>query len=253
MPIVVIHNWPDAGPELIQRVAAATGQLAFEVRQRMLGGGPVVIAKFADAGAAEDLRVRLGLAEVPALVFDERKPSLTGSPFPVRHFSLGADSIRLGTAAGKQEDLRYETISLIIAATTVVSHQETTISTTERKFSLGKTVLAGGLPMTRKVTKEVSTSSEERDELLAVFAAGESRFYHFFKSRLDYSGLGERKQLTRDLNFNTLRDELRRRAPQASYDDRLLKRAGLARLLGTSFDPDDNLGLACEILALTLR
>jgi hypothetical protein len=47
--------------------------------------------------------------------------------------------------------------------------------------------------------------------------------------------------------------ELRRLSPRASYDDRLLKRVGLARLLGPALDPETNLDLAAEILARSLR
>jgi hypothetical protein len=60
-------------------------------------------------------------------------------------------------------------------------------------------------------------------------------------------------QFTRDLNFAQLKKELRRLAPQAVYDDRLLKRAALIRLLGPTLSPETDLDLAFEVLARSLR
>jgi hypothetical protein len=75
----------------------------------------------------------------------------------------------------------------------------------------------------------------------------------FNRAAMNYDGLGAAMKLTRALNFSHLTNELRRLAPQACYDDRLLKRAGLVRLLGPALSPETDLDLAFEILARSLR
>jgi len=172
-------------------------------------------------------------------------------PFMVRQFTLHDGTLQLETAAGQSEKLQYKEISLLLAATAVVGQTESTATVTERKFSLGKTMLAGGIPMTKKVKQTMTLQSEERDEVLCLFAIGH-RPVLFRREAMNYAGLGEAMQLSRELNFNYLKSELRRRAPQAVFDDRLLKKAGQVRLLGSSLDPDTHLDLAFEILARTL-
>ena len=67
------------------------------------------------------------------------------------------------------------------------------------------------------------------------------------------NGLGDAIQLTRDLNFSYLKTELRRLAAKSRYNDRLLKRAGLVRLLGPALNPEADLDLAFEILSRSLK
>jgi hypothetical protein len=70
---------------------------------------------------------------------------------------------------------------------------------------------------------------------------------------MSYDGLGDAMQVSRDLNFGYLKNALRRLAPQATYNDRLLKRAALVKVLGPALSPEADLDLAFEILARSLR
>jgi len=250
MHVVVIHHWQEENPAVTQTVADALGMLVFEMRQRMVGGGPVVIASYADPQQAEALADGLQQAGVPTLVIDTESLRTRFKPFLVRLFSLHDTNLQLETAGGQSEKFPYAEISLILAATTVAGQSETTATVTERKFSLGKTMMAGGIPMTKKVKQEITVRSEERDEVLCLYAAGRAPAL-FRRGAMNYAGLGEAMQLSRELNFAYLKSELRRRVPQAGFDDRLLKRPGQVRLLGTTLDPDANLDLAFEILART--
>jgi hypothetical protein len=247
MQIVVIHGWPQNDPAVAQTVAEVLGLLVFEVRQRMVGDGPVVIAKFADPQAAESVRKRLEQGGVPVLLIDSDQRQ---NPFAVRLFAFTDTSLQIATAAGEVRAIPFARITHLLTATTVVVPAASGARVTERKFSLGKTVLAGGIPMTKKVQRQTTGSHEERDELLWLLVDRSPVLFR--RGGLDYAGLGAAKQLTRELNFNRLKSELRGRAPHAVFDDRLLKRAGQVRLLGTSFDPDAYLDLAFEILARTL-
>ena len=70
---------------------------------------------------------------------------------------------------------------------------------------------------------------------------------------MNYDGLGEAMQFTRELNFGHLKNELKRLAPGARFDDRLLKRAAMIRLLGPALNPEVDHDLAFEILSRSMR
>jgi len=249
--IVVIHHWAEEDPAVVQRVAEALGVLVFDVRQRMLGGGPVVIASFADPARAVDLTERLAAGGIPTLLIDTEERRAGPAPHQVLQFSFEEAGLRIQTLGGQSELLPYAEVRVLLSAMSVVSKGEAGRPVIKRKFSLGKTLLAGGIPMTKKVKQEVKSSGEERDEVLCLISTGRPVVY-FLRGALNYAGLGSALQLSRVLNFTQLKSELVRRIPQAVVDERLLKRAAQVRLLGPSLDPDIHFELACEILARTL-
>lgn len=251
MYIVAVHSWQKDEAEVAGIIAATLGILVYEARQRIAGGGPAVLACLAEQQSAATLAERLTLAGVPALVIDREGMRQQRQSFPVGRFRLEARGLQIVSAAGVTDTIAYDTIELLLVATSSARTQSTA-TVTERKFSLGKTILAGGVPMSKKVTHEETVISDDRDESLWLYPQGRGPIV-FNRSALNYEGLGSAMQMSRDLNFVHLKNELRRLAPQAGYDDRLLKRAGVIRVLGSSLSPEADLDLAFEILARALR
>ncbi|OHB25139.1 MAG: hypothetical protein A2X84_09050 [Desulfuromonadaceae bacterium GWC2_58_13] len=252
MHLVVAFGWQKEEVAVAQTIADALGTVAFEARQKIAGGGPAVLACFADPRQAEALSGRLTGDGVPALVVDPLAVRKRKPPFLVRRFGLGEQALRVESVTGELGDIDYATIDLLLVAICSAGQIQTTATVTKRKFSLGKTLLAGGMPMTRKVTLEQPQTSEVRDETLWLYARGRTPVI-FNRAAMNYDGFGDAMQLTRDLNFAHLKNTLRRLAPQAGYDDRLLKRATLVRVLGPTLSPEGDLDLAFEILARSLR
>lgn len=251
MHIVAVHSWQKDEATVARTIAETLGILVYEARQRIAGGGPVVLASFADQQQAEALAAKLSLVGVPALVMDREGVRKRRQPFHVRRFVLEPQALRLESVAGELSVIAYETMELLLVAT-CSSQTQTTATVTERKFSLGKTLLAGGVPMSKKVTREETVTSEEYDQTLWLYAQGRGPVI-FARAGLSYDGFGTAMLLSRDLNFVHLKNELQRLAPQAGYDERLLKRAGQIRLLGPALSPESSIDLACEILVQTLR
>ncbi len=252
MHLVVVHGWQKEEAVVAKIIADTLGTVVYEARQKISGGGPAVLTSFADPHQAEVLAARLSRDGVPALVIDtvavrNRKP-----PLHVRRFVLGAQALQLELFGGDTCDIAYGKIDLLLVAICSAGQSQTTDTETKRKFSLGKTLLAGGIPMTRKVKSATVITVEERDETLLLYTQ-ERVTVIFDRAAMNYDGLGDAMQFTRDLNFTHLKNELRRLAPQASYDDRLLKRAALVRLLGPALNPETDHDLAFEILARSLR
>lgn len=74
-----------------------------------------------------------------------------------------------------------------------------------------------------------------------------------FAARLSLMGVPALAIDVEDMRGGQQPLHVRRLAAQARYDDRLLQRAGQARMLGPALNPESHLDLACEILARTLR
>ncbi len=252
MHIVAVYGWHQEESVVAKTIADTMGSLVFETRQKISDGGPAVVASFADAQQAKLLAARLIQGGVPALVVDVDTVRSKTSPLYIHRFILGPQLLRLELSDGKVCSLDYRNIDLLLVATCTAGQSQIMVTETQRKFSLGKTVLAGGIPMTKKVKSETVVVTEERDETLWLYTRKGARAI-FDRAAMNYNSLGDAMQLTRDLNFSHFKNELQRLAPQATFDDRLLKRAALIRLLGPALNPEVDHDLAFEILARSLK
>lgn len=251
MHVVVIHRWPEVTAELVQTLADALEVAAYDARQRLTGGGPAVAASFADPQEARKLAEKLQRGGFAWFVIDAAAVRSGNDRFVARRFELGGAALRVESGDGRRADIAYGEIDLLLPATSVAGHTESR-TVTERKFSIGRTLLAGGVPLTKKVKHQEEVSTEDRDELLHLYAGSRPPFV-FHRNGMVYDGLGAAMKLSRELNFAYLAGELRRLSPAAVYDERLRHRAGQARLLGPTLNPETNLDLAVEILARSLR
>ncbi|RII26311.1 MAG: hypothetical protein CXR31_11490 [Geobacter sp.] len=251
MHVVVIHGWKEETPELVRTLAAALGVMVFEARQRMIGGGPSVVASFADPQQAMALADRLRQGGIAALVVDATAVRNRTGFFIVRRFVLGTYALKIEENDGNSAEIPYEEIDLLLPCTSVTGYTETK-TVTERKLSLGKTILSGGIPMKTKVERKEEVSHEETRKVLYLHA-GNRPLILFNQSNLTYDGFGSAMKMSRELNFSYLLSELRLLSPGAAYDERLLNRAGQVRILGPAQSLETSLDLAAEILIRTLR
>lgn len=251
MHVVAINRWKEVSPELIQALAAVLGITAFEARPRMIGTGPAVVASFADKEMALALAKKLDQIGFATLIVDAVAIRARAGQFVVRRFQCNKWSLLVEASSGQQEEIPYEEIDLFLPGTSIVGTSETR-TVTERTFSIGKTLLSGGIPMTSKVEHQEDITAEERGKVLYLYS-GKRPTIVFSQNGMTYDGFGAAMKLSRELNFAHLINELRRLCPGAGYDDRLLNRAGQARLLGPTLPPETNLDLAAEILARSHR
>lgn len=251
MHVVVICNWKEESAELVQALAGALGITVYEARQRMFGIGPAVVASFADQQPALELAGKLNRSGIATLIFDAAAVRGSAGYFIVRRFEFNKWSISIESSDGQRIEIPYDEIDLLLPCTSIVgvSGQKTV---TERKLSIGKTILTGGIPMTTKVERQEAVTSEERTKVLYLYA-GKRLPVVFSQIGMTFDGLGEAMKLSRELNFAHLTNELRRLCPGAVYDERLVSRMGQVRLLGPGLNSETNLNLAVKVVALSLR
>jgi hypothetical protein len=252
MYLVIAKNWQKDIAEVAQAIADTLEILIFEARQKITGGLPVTVANFSDRQQAEVTAAQLAERNIAPLIVDTVDVRNKQSLFQVSQFKLEPHTLQVESAEGELLEIDYANLELLLLATGSDGQIETMKTTTSRKFSMGKTLLAGGIPMTKKVKKTEIKTSSDREKTLWLYS-DRDEIVIFNLGKVNYSGLGEKRDLTRDLNFTHLRNELLRLAPHACYDERLLKRAGQVNLLGPALDPETHLDLAFEILAQSLK
>jgi hypothetical protein len=251
MHVVVIHGWQEETAELVQALAVALGITVFEARQRLIGSGPAVVASFADPHLAQALAMKLNQSGISTLIVDAAAVRSGTGHFVVRRFELGERSLRIEAVDGQSAEIPYGEVELLLPGTRIAGQTESK-TVTERKFDLGRTILSGGIPVTKKVARQEEVTTEERTKFLYLYAGNRPQVV-FSQSGMTYDGFGAAMKMSQELNFTFLTSELRRLSPAAGYDDRLLNRVGQVRLLGPAQNPGTNLDLAAEILARSLR
>lgn len=250
MNLVIIHSWQDDA-NAASAVSEVLGILLYEARQKIVGGGPVMIKSFADGYEAEQTAKNVSNHGLANFVLDVELLRRTQTPFKVARFVWQEQLLYVENAQGERHSIDDSKIDLLIAAIGSSGRIEITDTVTERKFSVGRTLMMGGIPMTKKVSHNETRSVEERNETLWLYGANIPPLL-FDLASMKYDGLGADLQPSRTANFATLKKTLRKRSPQAIYDERLLRRAAQVHLLGRTIDPETNLDLSCAILAKSL-
>ena len=250
MFVVAIYGWREETPEMVQALADALGIIVFEARQRLIGGGPSVVASFSDQQQARVIAEKMGRVGIKALIVDATAVRLRSCFFIVRRFKFEDRVLKIEAHNGQQDTLPYAEMGLIITGTSIVGVNETK-TIVEKKFSMGKTLLAGGIPMTKTVKHQEKVSGEESEEILYLYAHDRPTAI-FSLTGMNYDGFGAEMKLSRKLNFSHLISQLHLHAPDAAFDDRLLNRNNQVRLLGSVQGREAGLDLAAEILARCL-
>ena len=214
MFVVAIYGWREETPEMVQALAGALGIIVFEARQRLIGGGPSVVASFVDQQQARVLVEKIGRVGIKALIVDATAVRLRSCFFIVRRFKFEDRVLKIEAHNGQQEALPYAEMGLVLTGTSVVGLSETK-TVVEKKFSMGKTLLAGGIPMTKKVERQEEVFSEESEQILYLYAHDRPTAV-FSLNGMNYDGFGAEMKLSRKLNFSHLISQLRLYAPGAA-------------------------------------
>jgi hypothetical protein len=253
MLVLAIYNLKGSEALLARQLAAVLRKTVYEAASRLRapGGGPSVVARFADRGAAREAAAVLRASGFDALLLDEGEIETDARRFLVRGFELGPDGMTV-ESRGRRLEARYGQIDLLLRGVRISARQPAAARAMERKLSLVRAALSGGLILTKPVPARRPRPVEDREGFLHLYGQGLPPLV-WRESEVLYHSLGEPLQPSRAANFDLLAAELRRRCPQALYDHRLAGRAGQAQLLGPTLSPARHLDIAISVLAGALR
>jgi len=142
--------------------------------------------------------------------------------------------------------MKWEHITLVVHGN-ALAEETTTEVVTSKNFSPGRAIATGGMIKSKKTRTESTSTERSREGFLHIYAPGTIAVVR--ETAVDYGGLGSALQVSRSANFMGLLAMLRERAPQARFDDRLLKLVGQAQVLGNVLDPLRHIRLASALIA----
>lgn len=196
-----------------------------DLRMRAQGVLPKVIHTDVDVERAGRLAIALRERGAAAFLLD---------PFTVgqvpRLYARSLVWIDDGFAAvdglGAQHPCPYSAIRLVQKGRKV--HTESSeVTRTEKKFSVGRAVLSGGLILTKGVEKKELQSREDRVAMLLVQRNDGGDEIAIVEGHHDFRFLGAQMSPTSMVNLERTLVELRRRAPKLRVDDRAFQPAFL--------------------------
>ena len=253
MYIVAIDDLGEDRDGIARALSEALGTIFYDalIRLRVPGKGPLIVAAYAEKNIALEKTEKLRAAGFRTLVLGQDEVETDGQSTIVRKFLFGDGELEIEARTGDAVRIEYDLIDTIIRGTRIVQTTETE-TVKEQKFAAGRAILTGGLMITKSVKVTQQSSTEVREGFIYLYP-GNRRPLVFLESALLYDSLGPALQPTRAANFVFVLEELKRRCPGAVYDDRLLSKAGQARLLGPMFEPERHPDIAISLLSRSLR
>jgi hypothetical protein len=219
MQLVAIAELAGAPEPAIGPLAAALGTTAYELKLVLNAGLPAVVLATVDPARAASAVAAIRRGGHVPVSCDRADSTPSQRMTPLRDFLLEPDGIRSSAASGAL--LPYERIGAMLRATHRRTIQ-TTETIKERQLRPGMAVLTGGLVLSKKTTREVTTHTDHRDQVLYLFRSDGEPPWILREREAHYTGLGKDLRPTSLDNFQTTIRLLRDRCPSAAYDDRLM-------------------------------
>lgn len=210
-------------------LAADLGSTLYEQRLNLVAGLPAIVLATPEPERAHALLLRIRGRGHGAVACDGAAVVSSSDMIPLRRCRIEPDGLAAedpagtGIPAASEEVARlpFEDILALIRAT----HRrrvETKTEVTERKLGIGRAVASGGLLLTKKVTREETRVTEERDQVLYVFRKSGEMPWFLSERSAGYGWLGDQLRPSSFQNFVATAALLRARAPGAAYDERLM-------------------------------
>jgi hypothetical protein len=220
--VVAIVEWkgPADGPASgLGALAAALETTAYELKLTLSAGFPAVVLATVDESRAAAAMNAIDRHGHRAAMCHRATMVPSAAMTTLRDFALGEDVLISASAAG--ELMPYADVLALFRAT----HRTTTTSVEEvkeRKLRPGMAIATGGLILSKKTTREVTTKTETREQVLYIFSKSGAPPWILRERGARYTGLGADLRPTSLENFATTIRRLREAAPHAYYDERLL-------------------------------
>lgn len=211
----------DALEHELPELARAMGLQPYDARLRLSAPPPVVVARACELAAAQALVASLRRRGHGAVVCDVASLPSPERSVTARAFELRASELALTDTRGAGFTLPHAHVLGLMRAAEISDEVET-VETTKKKLALGRAVLTGGMMRSKQVTTTETHTTSERQDALYVFRTTAPEPIVFRERELHYQGLGAQRAATHRQNFNMLVECLRRAAPAAVFDDRLL-------------------------------
>lgn len=203
-------------------LAADLASTPYETRMKLAAGLPAIVLTTTDRAAAQSLLGKLRARGHRAVACAASSVVPAAKMTMLRRFTLDGDGIDNGEA-----QLPWSEISVLVQA----RHRkvsETVETVKEKKVDIGRAIATGGLIMRKTEKREVVTRTEDSEQVLYLFRADGETPWLLREHSTNYAGLGSVLEPTASRNFAIAVQTFRGRAPQARFDDSLLRRPAVS-------------------------
>lgn len=237
MYLIALTRWGPPGlspprptPELLAaEVSALTpllGMGVYELRLALSGPLPLVLLETEDADRARSLLASLRGRGHGAVACDDASVTSSADMLRPKSFVFEPGVITFETPGAAPMRVNPEEVLGLVVATHA-REEDSDREVREKKLSLGRAAMTGGLVRSKTKTVTERASTRESERVLYLLNRSGSGHVLLRETRLHYSGLGARKGHSAIESFSTLIAALREHAPLAFHDERLLRqRAG---------------------------
>lgn len=201
-------------------LARALDTTAYELRLLMNAGFPAVVLATVDPARATAVVMEIRKLGHRAWSCDRAEVVSSRTMTGLSGFQLGPDAITL-RAEARASALPYDDVAALLRGTHR-SVTETTETVKGRQLRPVMAIASGGLILSKKTTREVTTRTDQREQVLYLFRRSGAPPWILRERGTDYRGLGAALAPTSLENFQTALGELRKRATLAAFDDRLM-------------------------------
>jgi hypothetical protein len=189
--------------------------MPYEVRVKLGGGLPVIVLTTVDEQQARAVLGALRARRHGAILCDDRHVVASDDMVAMRRFAFEDGAIVAG-----HERLPFDDVYAVLRA----SHKRETESraeVVEKKTSVRRALMTGGLITAKEVAREERRTAVEREQVLYLFRRTGVPWLLRQHSAY-YQGLGFHMGVSQHENFQRTWQLLREQMPHATFDDRLV-------------------------------
>jgi hypothetical protein len=210
--------------DLLNRVASLLGKEISDTRLLLAGAIPRIVASYPDPRSAEAAVQGLRGEGILAFVCRDSELRNRAAGFVAHSLKPGQRGVSFRDRTGNEVAIDAGGAFMILRGKMRSVIREET-SRTKMKLNVTATVLTGGIPIVRRVTKKKVKESPLSEDLALIFDRESSDpRVEIFQSRMDYGFLGSELAASAAENFRILLAKLRAWFPQAIFDERLTGR-----------------------------
>lgn len=235
--LLVALRSPPFDPDVVTKVAEALDLTPADVRPRTTGPGPWVLAVAADGEVLHKGAARLAHLGIKAVVCDPGLVPTDEDRILARSLSFTATHMVVTDSAGVTHECLWSALSLLQRGTRYTSTQQTT-KTTQRKLSVGRTLLTGGLLFTKKEVVEETKTQESSERFVLLHRNDGENDVMLYERRVNYQFLGPAMQASSFANLQSVVAAILARHP-VPEDSRVAAPGFTGRLPKTRVDPID--------------
>jgi hypothetical protein len=218
--IVAVTRWGPGLDAQLPELAKDLGLFPYDLRIRINGPLPVIVARMPEREAASALMAKLRSWGHGAVGCEDNKVVAAEAMLQVREFRFEGSRLAVTVGGGESVEIESGEVLMLIHAMAVLQQHQTHEST-KQQFSAARAVLSGGIVMTRTVSSTSHQNETGFEERIYLFRRSSTDPILFAQHQLHYGGLGEAMSRSSHDNFAALTVRLRAFAPEARYDDRL--------------------------------